>query len=188
MEFHRTELDGCTLIRMAPHGDERGFFVRTFCADEFAAQGLNPALAQASYSYTARRGTIRGLHFQAAPALEDKLVRCVRGAILDVMVDIRPLSPTFGRWVGYELSESNHLQIHAVQGFAHGFQALTDDCIVAYHIAQFYEPTKTAGVRWNDPQVGVDWPLPPVDQSARDLGLPLLADIDRETLGAGSES
>lgn len=178
MEFIDTDLPGCRLIRMAPAGDARGYFVRTFCAREFAEHGLNPELAQASYSFSKRRGTLRGLHFQAAPAMEDKLVRCVRGAIFDVMVDIRPGSPTYGRWVGCELTESNHMQIHSVQGFAHGFQTLTEDCIVAYHIAQFYEPTKTAGVLWNDADIGVAWPLEPVDQSPRDLALPRLKDID----------
>jgi dTDP-4-dehydrorhamnose 3,5-epimerase len=182
MEFIDTALSGCRLIRMKPAGDARGYFVRTFCAREFAEHGINPELAQASYSFSARRGTLRGLHFQAVPLMEDKLVRCVLGAIFDVMVDIRPGSPTFGRWVGYELTDSNYMQIHSVQGFAHGFQALTDDCIVAYHIAQFYEPAKTAGVRWDDPDIGVAWPGAPVDQSPRDLTLPRLSEIDHALL------
>ncbi|SON54427.1 dTDP-4-dehydrorhamnose 3,5-epimerase [Hartmannibacter diazotrophicus] len=182
MEFLPTKLSGCSLIRMQPVGDSRGYFVRTFCAREFSEHGIEPHLAQASYSFNARRGTLRGLHFQAAPAMEDKLVRCIRGAIFDVMVDIRPGSPTFGDWVGYELSDSNHLQLHSVRGFAHGFQALTDDCIVAYHIAQFYEADKSAGIRWDDPDIGVEWPLEPTDQSPRDLQLPLLKDIDQERL------
>ncbi|KAF2988876.1 dTDP-4-dehydrorhamnose 3,5-epimerase (plasmid) [Methylocystis sp. MJC1] len=182
MEFIDSALPGCRLIRMTPAGDARGYFVRTFCAREFSEQGLNPELAQASYSFNARRGTVRGLHFQAAPQMEDKLVRCVRGAIFDVMVDIRPGSSTFGRWVGYELTEYNHMQLHSVRGFAHGFQTLTDDCVVAYHIAQFYDPQKAAGVRWDDPDIGIDWPLPPTDQSPRDLQLPRLADVDRGAL------
>lgn len=182
MEYIETELPGCRVIRTNPVGDERGFFVRTFCAREFSDNGLDPCVAQASYSFNRRRGTLRGLHFQASPAMEDKLVRCMRGAIFDVMVDIRPSSPTFGRWFGCELSESNHLQLHSVRGFAHGFQTLTDDCLVAYHISQFYEAGKAAGIRWDDRQIGVAWPMPPVDLSPRDRALPLLRDVDAALL------
>lgn len=182
MEFLPTGLDGCWLIRMKPVGDARGYFVRTFCAREFEAAGLNPFLAQASASFNARKGTLRGLHYQAYPAMEDKLVRCLRGAIFDVMVDIRPGSPTFGKHFAHELSESNNLQLYAPQGFAHGFQALTDDCMVAYQIGQFYEPEKARGLRWNDPHIAIDWPLAPTDQSPRDLQLPLLAELDSTTL------
>lgn len=188
MEFLPTGLDGCSLIRMKPVGDARGFFVRTFCAREFEEAGLNPFLAQASYSFNARKGTLRGLHFQAHPAMEDKLVRCVRGAILDVMVDIRPGSPTFGKHFACELSQDNHLQLYSGRGFAHGFQALTDDCMVAYQIAQFYEADKSAGIRWNDPQIAIEWPLAPADQSPRDLQLPFLADVDPEMLIGFDES
>jgi dTDP-4-dehydrorhamnose 3,5-epimerase len=178
MEFLETPLRGCTLIRMNPLGDDRGYFVRTFCGREFSAQGLNPTVAQTSSSFSARRGTLRGLHFQAHPVMEDKLVRCVRGAIFDVMVDIRPGSPTFGRWVAYELSDSNHLQLYASQGFAHGFQTLSDNCVVVYQMSQFYEAEKTAGLRWDDPDIGVAWPLAPTEQSPRDLDLPRLSAID----------
>jgi dTDP-4-dehydrorhamnose 3,5-epimerase len=182
MEFIETALSGCHLIRMTPAGDERGYFVRTFCAREFAQYGLNPNIAQASYSYNKKRGTLRGLHFQSAPQMEDKLVRCVRGAIFDVMVDIRPGSPTFGKWVGYELTESNGLQIHSIRGFAHGFQTLTDDCVVAYNISEFYDADTATGIRWNDPDIRVAWPLSPSDQSLRDLTLPNLIDISKDNL------
>jgi dTDP-4-dehydrorhamnose 3,5-epimerase len=182
MEFIETRLTGCRLIRATPIGDDRGFFTRTFCAREFSDHGLNAHLAQASYSFNRRRGTLRGLHFQASPAMEDKLVRCVRGAIFDVMVDVRPGSTTFGQWFGCELSESNHLQLHSVRGFAHGFQTLTDDCAVIYHISQFYEADKSAGVRWDDPQIGVVWPMPPVELAPRDRTLPLLRDLDHTLL------
>ncbi len=182
MEFVKTKLEGCTLIRTVLHGDQRGYFARTFCANEFVEYGLNPVLAQASYSFNKQRGTVRGLHFQASPVLEDKLVRCLRGAIFDVMVDIRPNSKTFGQWYGHELSETNNLQLHSVQGFAHGFQTLTDDCIVGYHIAQFYDPDKTSGIRWDDPKIGITWPEAPVDLSPRDLSLPFLAGVDYKTL------
>jgi dTDP-4-dehydrorhamnose 3,5-epimerase len=188
MDFIKTKLEGCTLIRTIPHGDQRGYFARTFCANEFKEHGLNTTLAQASYSYNKRRGTVRGLHFQEVPVMEDKLVRCLRGTIFDIMVDIRPSSPTFGQWYGHELSETNNLQLHSTQGFAHGFQTLTDDCIVAYHIAQFYDPTKTSGIRWDDPDIGVAWPETPIDQSPRDLSLPFLSDIDHKILLNYSEN
>jgi dTDP-4-dehydrorhamnose 3,5-epimerase len=182
MEFIETKLPGCRLIRTTPIGDDRGFFTRTFCAREFLDHGLDPCVAQASYSFNRRRGTLRGLHFQASPAMEDKLVRCMRGAIFDVMVDIRLGSPTFGRWFGCELSEANHLQVHSVRGFAHGFQTLTEDCLVVYHISQFYEADKSAGVRWDDPELGVAWPMPPVGLTPRDRALPLLCDLDTTLL------
>lgn len=182
MEFINTDISGCKLIRQTPHGDHRGYFVRTFCAREFSDHGLNPIVAQASYSYSDQRGTLRGLHYQSYPDLEDKLVRCVRGSIFDVMVDLRPDSPSFAKWVGFELSETNCLQLHSTRGFAHGFQTLTDDCIVSYSISQFYDPNKSMGIRWNDPQIDIQWPLVPANQSQRDLQLPLLAHVDLETL------
>jgi len=178
MRFLPTDLPGCHLIELEPIGDARGYFARTFCAREFAAAGLNPGLAQASISFNKDAGTLRGLHFQAHPAMEDKLVRCLKGSIFDVMVDIRPGSPSFGRWFGTTLSESNNRMLYGAAGFAHGFQTLTEDTIVAYHIAQFYEGDKTAGLRWNDPTLGIDWPLAPVNQSPRDLALPLLSELD----------
>jgi dTDP-4-dehydrorhamnose 3,5-epimerase len=178
VKFHPTAICGVVLIENEPIGDERGYFVRTFCAREMAAHGVNPHLAQSSLSFNARRGTLRGLHFQSCPAMEDKLVGCTGGAIFDVMVDIRPGSPTFGRWVGHELSETNHCQFFAPQGIAHGFQALTDDAIVSYYIAQFYEPERSAGVRFDDPEIGIKWPLPPTAMSKRDLTLPFLAELD----------
>lgn len=182
MKFHETTLPGCHLIELQQVGDERGYFARTFCAQEFAAHGLNPQLAQASISYNRDKGTLRGMHFQRHPAMEDKLVRCIKGAIFDVMVDLRPGSQTYAKWFGIELTEANNLQLYGAAGFAHGFQTLTDDTIVAYHIAQFYEADKTAGVRWDDPRIGVEWPLEPISQSPRDLALPLLEAIDPITL------
>jgi dTDP-4-dehydrorhamnose 3,5-epimerase len=188
MRFSDTALPGVKLIAMESVGDSRGHFARTFCAREFAAQGLNPEIAQASVSFNARKGTLRGLHFQCNPAMEDKLVRCIRGAIFDVMVDIRTGSPTFGRWVAYDLTEDNSLQLYAPKGFAHGFQALTDNVMVSYHIAQFYEPARSTGVRWDDPDVGISWPLPPVEQSPRDLTLPRLKEIDPTQLMSFADS
>ena len=175
-------MQGVILIENDPVRDERGSFVRTFCAREMAAHGINPSLAQTSLSFNTKRGTLRGMHFQRYPATEDKLVGCVRGAIFDVMVDVRFGSPTFGHWLGYELSDVNHCQLFAPKGIAHGFQALVDHSVVTYQIAQFYEAEKTAGVRFNDPAIGIRWPLPPTVVSERDVNLPFLAQLDPSIL------
>ena len=188
MEFSETSLSGVTLIRTVPASDERGYFARSFCAREFDAFHLNSRIAQASYSFNKKSGTLRGLHFQSGSAAEDKLVSCIRGAIFDVMVDIRRGSPTFGRWVGFELTESNHLQLHARRGFAHGFQTLTDDCLVAYHISQFHQPEASAGIRWNDPGVAICWPRPVLEMSERDSALPHLTDVAPSLLPRFDES
>lgn len=182
MNFTETSLSGCFVIDAEPITDDRGFFARTFCARTFQERGLNPALAQASRSYNRQAGTLRGLHFQSHPAMEDKLVRCERGAVFDVAVDLRPGSPTFGGWVGQALTADNGRQLYIPKGFAHGFQTLEPDTVVYYHIAQAFVPGLTAGVAWDDPDIAVPWPLPPVGQSPRDLELPKLADVDRSLL------
>jgi len=182
MIFEALDLPGAYKITLEAVEDERGAFARTFCAREMERHGLTASLAQASQSYNIKRGTLRGLHFQSHPAMEDKIIRCVKGAIFDVLVDIRPGSPGFGRWFGCELSEGNNVQLYAPKGFAHGFQTLRDETMVLYHIAQFYEPERTAGIRHDDPDIGVNWPLPPVNVSARDAALPRLADINRSDL------
>lgn len=183
MLFHQTPLPGCTVIEQQRRGDSRGYFARTFCAREFAAQGLDMNVAQTSLSFNAEKATLRGLHFQAHPLLETKLVSCLRGAIFDVMVDLRPQSPTFGRWYGTELSEANDRALWSAKGFAHGFQTLTDDCLVVYWIGEFYDADLSSGVRWDDPDIGVAWPLPPSNQSPRDQTLPLLKNLDLTLLG-----
>lgn len=182
MRFVETALAGCFVIEPERVTDERGFFVRTFDARLFAARGLNPDLAQASLSFNRLRGTLRGLHFQAQPAPEDKLVRVQAGAIFDVAVDIRLGSPTFGRWIAEELSAENGRQLYIPKGFAHGFQTLADDTTVFYHIAEFFEPSLSAGVAWNDPELGIDWPAQPTSQSQRDLEFPGLSEVDRGLL------
>lgn len=182
MKIQPTVLPGCVLIEMQRPSDDRGYFARTFCAREFVAAGLNPDVAQTSISFNEHKGTVRGIHFQAYPAMEDKLVRCLKGAIFDVMVDIRPGSPTYGRWYGAELSESNGYQLYGAAGFAHGFQTLTDDTVVSYHISQYYEPDKAKGVCWDDPDIAVSWPLSPANMSPRDMNLPLLAELDQAEL------
>lgn len=167
---------------MSPLGDERGYFMRTFCQDEFEKAGLNSQLVQASISFNRDIGTLRALHFQAHPHMEDRLVRCLAGAIYDVAVDLRPGSATFGKWHAAELSEGNNRQLYVPKGFAHGFQTLAPDTIVSYQMSEAFQAELTSGLRWDDPDVGVDWPLPPSNQSERDLGLPFLGQLDQSTL------
>jgi len=158
MRFEKTPLPGAWLIELDLLGDERGWFARTFDADEFQRRGMNPAVVQCSASFNARRGTLRGLHYQAEPHGESKLVRCVRGAIFDVAVDLRADSSTFRRWHGVELSASNRLAFYIPAGLAHGFQTLTDDVEVLYQMGDPYVPDAARGVRFDDPAFGVRWP------------------------------
>jgi dTDP-4-dehydrorhamnose 3,5-epimerase len=176
MKFTELALGGAFLIEPERHEDERGFFARTFCATEFAARALNPAVAHCSVSYNRRRGTLRGLHYQAAPHAEDKLVRCTAGAVFDVIVDLRPGSATFRRWVGLELSAAQRRMLYVPAGLAHGFQTLADDTELFYQISTPYVPEAARGVRWDDPELAIPWP--PVASrviSPRDLALPTLA-------------
>ncbi len=175
MRFVPTPLPPVTIVELEPVADERGSFARTWCAEEFAAAGLNPDVAQTSISTNLRRGTLRGLHFQAAPDAEAKLVRCVRGAIFDVAVDLRPDSPTHLRWFGLELTGSNGKQLYVPEGFAHGFQTLADDTVVAYAISVPYVPGRGRGIRYDDSVIGVRWPLPDPIVSDRDRRLPPIA-------------
>jgi dTDP-4-dehydrorhamnose 3,5-epimerase len=160
MKFHPTTLNDCWLIELEPVQDERGSFSRTFCAREFSARGLRTIFPQHSVSTTVKRGTVRGMHFQRDPHNETKLVRCVRGKIWDAVVDIRPNSPTFGRWQGFELCKENRRQLYIPEGFAHGYQSLTDDVEVSYLISTFYAPEAAWGIRHDDPAVRIAWPLP----------------------------
>ena len=160
MRFTKTPLPGAWIVELDPIGDERGWFARTFDADEFTDRGLEPAVVQTNASFNARRDTLRGLHYQAAPHGESKLVRCVRGAIFDVAVDLRPDSPTFCHWHGVELSAGNDRQFYIPAGLAHGFQTLTDDAEVLYQMGYRYVPDAARGVRWDDPAFGIDWPAP----------------------------
>lgn len=158
MIFRETNLPGAFLIGPEPIEDERGSFARTWCRREFAAHGLCTDLAQCSISYNAREGTLRGMHYQVAPHAEAKLVRCTRGAIYDVILDLRPESPAYRRWVAAELTAANRLALFIPEGVAHGFQTLKDDCEVFYQISEFYEPACARGVRWDDPAFGIEWP------------------------------
>jgi len=172
MRFHKTNFDGAHVIELEPARDNRGFFVRTFCEREFAQHGLHTSFVQHSTSHTAARGSIRGMHFQRQPASEVKVVSCLRGAIYDVVIDLRPHSPTRGHWQGFELSPLNQSQLYIPEGFAHGFQALVDDVEVGYLISEFYTPEAAGGVRYNDPAFGINWPLPIGPISEKDKGWP----------------
>ncbi len=159
MLFHPTELSGAWLIEPELISDERGSFARTWCAREFEERGLNPRLVQCNISVNRLRGTLRGMHFQREPHSEAKLVRCTRGAIYDVIVDLRLDSPTCRRWSAFELSADNHRQLYIPEGFAHGFQTLTDDSEVFYQMSQVLHPESATGVRWDDPAFGIRWPV-----------------------------
>lgn len=174
MTFEPAPLPGVWIIHLAPHADARGWFVRTWCADTFGRQGLNTTWPQANTTRTLRRGTLRGLHWQAYPHPEIKLIRCCRGRVWDVVVDVRPDSPHFGRWFSLELDEQRPVQLYVPAGFAHGFQCLSDDVELNYLMSDSYHPELARGFRWDDPGVGIPWPLPPVGLSDRDAQLPLL--------------
>jgi dTDP-4-dehydrorhamnose 3,5-epimerase len=174
MIFTESPLPGTFLVDLELLTDERGFFARTYCADEFAAQGLSMPLRQCSVSYNARKGTLRGLHYQAAPHEEHKLVRCTAGAIFDVIVDIRPHSPHYRQWFGTELSARNRRAVFIPPGFAHGFVTLSDAAEVYYMISVPHSPQHAQGFRWSDPAFGIQWPAAPRVISARDAAYPLL--------------
>jgi dTDP-4-dehydrorhamnose 3,5-epimerase len=172
--FTPTPLAGAYLVELEPLADERGFFARSFCGEEFEARGLNGHIAQSNVSFNRRRGTLRGLHYQAAPHAEAKLVRCTQGAIWDVIVDLRADSPSYKRWHAVELSAENRRALYVPEGFAQGFQTLADSSEVLYLMSQFYRPDAARGVRWDDPALGIPWPIANPQLSDRDRGLPLL--------------
>jgi dTDP-4-dehydrorhamnose 3,5-epimerase len=183
VRFFPTELDGVWRIELERREDERGHFARAFCRREFAAYGLPTEFVQANVSLNRERGTLRGMHLQRAPHAETKLVRCSRGAVFDVAVDVRPESPTFGRWTSAELSAANGRQLLVPEGFAHGYLTLEDDSEIFYLVTEEYHPESEAGVLWDDPAIGIRWPLLPTRISARDRALPDLATL-RSSLGA----
>jgi len=168
MIFVETRLKGAFIIEPERIEDERGFFARTWCQHEFEAHGLNPRLVQCNISFNKRRATLRGMHYQIAPHVEAKVVRCTRGAIYDVIADLRPSSPTFAQWLAVELTYENHRMLYIPEGFAHGFQTLADDTEVVYQMSEFYHPESARGVRWNDPTLNIQWPLPDPIMSAKD--------------------
>ncbi|HUW50437.1 MAG TPA: dTDP-4-dehydrorhamnose 3,5-epimerase [Sulfuricella sp.] len=170
MIFTETRLPGVVVVELEPVADERGFFARSWCQKEFASHGLNSNLAQCNISFNPRKGTLRGMHYQAAPYYEAKLVRCTMGSIHDVVVDIRPDSSTFRQWFAIELTAQNRKMLYMAEGFAHGYQTLEENCEVFYQVSEFYRPELARGVRWDDPAFGIDWPI----------RNPILSDKDRE--------
>ena len=173
MIFTESQLPGAYIIDMTCMDDERGFFARSFCPEEFAAHGLALHLGQCSVSFNAKKGTLRGMHFQVAPDAEAKLVRCTRGSIFDVIIDLRPDSPTHGHWLGVDLSADNHLMLYVPEGFAHGYQTLTDDAEMYYMTSAFYAPNAARGVRFDDPEFSIQWPLAATVVSDQDRSWPL---------------
>jgi dTDP-4-dehydrorhamnose 3,5-epimerase len=174
LKFLPTPLAGAFVVELARIEDERGFFARSFCQEEFRGHGLSPLVAQCNVSWNRRKGTLRGLHYQAKPHEEAKLVRCTRGAVWDVIVDLRDGSPTRLRWHAVELNADNRLAFYIPEGFAHGFQTLQDDTEVLYQMSESYHPDLARGVRWDDPKLGIAWPLFDPVISERDRAYPLL--------------
>lgn len=158
MIFHPTPLPGVFEIAIEPHRDERGFFARSWCRNEFEQHGLNPNLVQCNISANARRGTLRGMHWQASPYAEAKLVRCTRGAVCDVVIDLRPASHAYKQWVAMELTAANYRMAYIPEGCAHGFLTLAEETEVFYQMSEFYHPGSARGLRWNDPAFMIDWP------------------------------
>jgi dTDP-4-dehydrorhamnose 3,5-epimerase len=175
MIFTETKLKGAFIIDIEPREDERGFFARSWCMDEFQQHGLNPHLSQCDISFNKKRGTLRGMHYQAAPFAEAKLVRCTMGAIYDVMIDLRKDSTTFKQWISIELTAENRRAWYIPEDFAHGFQTLMDNTEVFYQMSEFYHPECVRGLRWNDPAFGVEWPIGSSIISESDKKLPLWA-------------
>jgi dTDP-4-dehydrorhamnose 3,5-epimerase len=168
MIFNETPLQGAFLIEIRKIGDERGFFGRSWCKKEMQEAGLNADIAQINTSLNSNKGTLRGLHYQIAPYQECKMIRCTKGAIFDMIVDIRPESPTFLHWYGVELTETDHSALYSPEGFAQGFITLKDDTEITYFTSEFYAPGMDRGVRYNDPQIGIKLPLEPVVISDKD--------------------
>jgi dTDP-4-dehydrorhamnose 3,5-epimerase len=174
MRFTPTKLAGAYIIEPQPHADSRGLFARTFCANEFRAQGLVDVFVQCNTSWNVSKGTLRGLHFQLSPSSEVKLVRCTAGALWDVIVDLRPRSATYLQYVAVELSAGNRSALYIPEMFAHGFQTLEEGTEVFYQMSQFYAPKLARGIRYDDPKIGIKWPLPVTSISDLDLNWTLL--------------
>jgi dTDP-4-dehydrorhamnose 3,5-epimerase len=170
--FTETTLKGAFLIEAERREDERGFFARTWCQREFDSHGLEKHWVQCSISFNRKKGTLRGMHYQAPPYEEAKLIRCTRGAIFDVIVDLRPHSPSFKHWVGLELTADNRRMLYIPEGFAHGFQTLADETEIFYQMSQFYAPEYASGVRWDDPALHIAWPTDERTISERDRSYP----------------
>jgi dTDP-4-dehydrorhamnose 3,5-epimerase len=180
MRFTETKLAGAVVIDLDRREDNRGYFARVFCQHEFAEHGLNTLIAQANVAYNRHRGTVRGMHFQYPPAAESKLVRCTRGAILDVIVDLRPESETYLEHVAVQLDEENGRALYVPERFAHGYQVLADGTETSYQVGEFYTPEAEGGLRYDDPRLGLEWPEPVTEISDKDRGWAMLDEIEDE--------
>ena len=180
MIFTETKLPGAFIIDLDRREDSRGFFARAFCQHEFAEHGLEPVIAEANLAFNYRKGTMRGMHFQFPPAAETKFVRCTRGAILDIIVDLRPESPTYLEHVSVELTADNHRAIYVPGRFAHGYQVLDDATETSYQVGEFYTPGVEGGLMYDDPALGLTWPFPVTEISDKDRGWQLLEDVEDE--------
>jgi len=172
MIFTRTGIEGAYIIEPEPLADERGFFARSFCREEFLKNGLESRIVQCNISSNKRSGTLRGMHYQIPPFEEAKIVSCIRGSIYDVVLDLRRGSSTYRRWSGVELSENNYTMVYIPKGCAHGFLTLEDDCVVYYQMTEFFHPECARGVRWDDPAFGITWPHPAEIISEKDQSYP----------------
>jgi dTDP-4-dehydrorhamnose 3,5-epimerase len=180
MIFSETKLSGAFILDIERREDERGFFGRVFCQREFEAHGLKPVIAQANVAFNRRKGTLRGMHFQYVPAPETKLVRATRGSILDIIVDLRPESPTFLQHISVELSAKNGLSLYVPGRFAHGYQALEDETETSYQVGEFYTPSAEGGLMYNDPRLGLTWPLPVTVISPKDAAWKSFDEVESE--------
>jgi dTDP-4-dehydrorhamnose 3,5-epimerase len=180
MIFTETKLQGAYIIDLDRKEDERGFFARAFCQKEFEVHGLKPIITQANVAFNHQKGTLRGMHFQYPPAAETKLVRCTRGAILDIIVDLRPESATYLQHIAVELHEDNHRALYVPERFAHGYQVLQEHTETSYQVGEFYMPSAEGGLRYNDPRLGLPWPLPVTVMSEKDQQFGLLDAIEPE--------
>ncbi len=158
MIFDKLPLEGAYVVRFQKHEDERGSFARAWCKKEFAFHGLETEMVQANTACSRLKGTVRGMHYQVFPHSEAKLLRCIRGAVYDVMIDLRPGSPTYSSWYGIELGDRSDTMVYVPKGFAHGYMALADDTEVLYQVSEFYTPAAERGIRWNDPLFNIEWP------------------------------
>lgn len=172
MIFTKTPLEGAFTIEVEKREDDRGFFARTFCANEFEQHGLVNRIVQTNMSRTLKKGTVRGMHYQIPPYQETKLVRCTQGAIFDVIIDLRKESPTYKQWFGVELSAENYKMLFVPRDFAHGFVTLTDNVEVTYEVSEFYTPNSESGIRFNDPEINIQWPVEVTDTSEKDANWP----------------
>jgi len=176
MKFNATELPGVFVIDLEPRGDDRGFFSRVFCIDEFSNHGLETTFKQFNTSFSKVKHTLRGMHYQLGEAAEVKVIKCIRGSLYDVVLDLRPDSPTFGKWTAAELSAENRRMMYVPRGCAHGFMSLTEDVEMMYFVSAFYDPAQERAVRWNDPAFGIEFPFPPALISDKDANV---RDFDR---------